>query len=128
MNRTIKFRAWDKRTSRFYLWEDDRFGVAEYIGDCPEYITLNQFTGLLDKNGKEIYEGDIISLVNKNNSLHDCKHINCPHIHDKHPHMSGTGIVGWNDKKASFNWWRVDNYKDREWYKPIGIFDKWWDK
>lgn len=56
--RPIKFRAWHKE-AREMLYDDDP-------GDCLVYrkqgqpVEVMQFTGLLDKNGNEIYEGDLI--------------------------------------------------------------------
>lgn len=65
MSRQIKFRAWDKTAST------DMLGPYEitdsFFGERKEFISdyiLMQFTGLLDKNGKEIYEGDVIEFRN----------------------------------------------------------------
>ena len=69
--REIKFRAWDKKCIEVY-GTGMSYGEPEYFDDMlafrfnhfesdnPSEIIYEQFTGLCDKNGKEIYEGDII--------------------------------------------------------------------
>jgi len=58
--REIKFRVWDKILKRMLSWEWVHDNFFSRIFDYPNMIPM-QYTGLKDKNRKEIYERDIVT-------------------------------------------------------------------
>jgi uncharacterized phage protein (TIGR01671 family) len=99
--RQIKFRVWDNLKKEWVsnknIWrmKTDPNGIGEiepnafYWKQHPQGLTIQQFTGLIDKNEKEIYEGDVLERIG-NGSF--CKI-----------------VVSWSDKECCFVYNNVGN-------------------
>lgn len=95
--REIKFRAWYKAGNRnkgkmiyegnlnfvTYDQRTEMFRMAYING-----YELMQYTGLKDKNGKEIYEGDIVNLAMWNGEAYNWD----------------TGVIKWHGPSSAFKW------------------------
>ena len=125
--RTIKFKAknrvceWVKGDLFQYLdgtvsigdnegpWTDDGFHNSDYTRvEIVDPNTVCQFTGLLDKNGKEIYEGDVLRSDTYPFSRTE-----------RNDYDNYYGAIGWSDKEALFYIVAIKNHKS----SVIGISD-----
>jgi len=87
--REIKFRVYSRSDGSIQTVFYQTVEISSRQGcfnGFPDSLALCQYTGLKDKNGVEIYEGDILGLIHKKHGLQNTKK------------------VVWDDTNACFDW------------------------
>nr|DAT86514.1 MAG TPA: YopX protein [Caudoviricetes sp.] len=112
MNREIKFRAWHKDLKKMFkigqitlekgTWNfepNDRDFIGMSIPYQPSFV-LMQYIGLHDKNGKEIYEGDILKSIQWND-IYLVKQIRTAYYLCRKGKNGFNKITTWNNAEKS---------------------------
>jgi hypothetical protein len=114
MNRKLKFRVWDADNKRMILVEgntylrlyDDGSGAVVWVGPygreedvcrVRSSTPVMQYTGLKDKKGQKIYEGDIVQFISTDAPDYDSKY--------DYENLGSTpvqSVMNWNDNACGF--------------------------
>lgn len=102
--RELKFRAWDIDRHRFEYFEigenNDCYGIFRVAANKFGSV-IEQYTGLKDENGKEIYEGDIVTLNGEWEEIEhgDCSIVafenGCFRVGDGYENEAGSYLSDW---------------------------------